>query len=235
MRRPFSDSSPRIPPIHRCFCLLCHEKRSLLLRVYATVQINANITTYPLCKQLFLFASQDYAHNMSYIPLQLLWQVSRILTPMPSGWAISLTGSASIASTTGKLLLELYQSHASLRDVSRFQIGWIFGKVQNGLWPPPSFSESYIALFATKLGQKCICSYEGTVVYYMILFPMRCMFNMVIGWKHTLKRPFYIIFMLKKPCLKVQILQYKFLDWKWPPPLSELFRKFIRSVNLTRP
>ena len=129
MRRPFSDSSPRIPPIHRCFCLLCHEKRSLLLRVYATVQINANIATYPLCKQLFLFASQDYAHNMSYIPLQLLWQVSRILTPMPSGWAISLTGSASIASTTGKLLLELYQSHASLRDVSRFQIGWIFRKV----------------------------------------------------------------------------------------------------------
>ena len=100
---------------------------------------NANIATYPLCKQLFLFASQDYAHNMSYIPLQLLWQVSRILTPMPSGWAISLTGSASIASTTGKLLLELYQSHASLRDVSRFQIGWIFGKVQNGLWPPPHF------------------------------------------------------------------------------------------------
>ena len=136
---------------------------------------NANIATYPLCKQLFLFASQDYAHNMSYIPLQLLWQVSRILTPMPSGWAISLTGSASIASTTGKLLLELYQSHASLRDVSRFQIGWIFGKVQNGLWPPPSFSESYIALFATKLWQKCVCSYGGTFVYFMILFPMRCM------------------------------------------------------------
>ena len=45
------------------------------------------------------------------------------------------------------------------------------------------------------------------------------MFNMVIGWKHTLKRPFYIIFMLKKPCLKVKILQYKFLDWKWPPSL----------------
>ena len=110
---------------------------------------NANIATYPLCKQLFLFASQDYAHNMSYIPLQLLWQVSRILTPMPSGWAISLTGSASIASTTGKLLLELYQSHASLRDVSRFQIGWIFGKVQNGLWPPPQMH--YLAFFSLQI------------------------------------------------------------------------------------
>ena len=48
-------------------------------------------------------------------------------------------------------------------------------------------------------------------------------------WKHSLKRPFCIIFMLKKPCLKVQILQYKFLDWKWPP------RKFIRFGNVTRP
>ena len=41
--------------------------------------------------------------------------------------------------------------------------------------PRPSFSESYIALFATKLWQKCVCSYGGTVVYYMILFLMRCM------------------------------------------------------------
>ena len=44
-------------------------------------------------------------------------------------------------------------------------------------------------------------------------------FNMVIGWKHTLKRHICIIFMLKKPCLKVQILQCKSLDWKCPPPL----------------
>ena len=45
-----------------------------------------------------------------------------------------------------------------------------------------------------------------------------------------------------KPCIKAQNLQYKFLDWKWPP--LELFQKFIRFgivicplflwVNLTR-
>ena len=29
--------------------------------------------------------------------------------------------------------------------------------------------------------------------------------------------------MVKKPCLKVQILQCKILDWKWPTPPSELF------------
>ena len=40
---------------------------------------------------------------------------------------------------------------------------------------PPSFSESYIADFVTKLRQKCVWSYGGTFVYYIILFPMRCM------------------------------------------------------------
>ena len=37
-----------------------------------------------------------------------------------------------------------------------------------------------------------------------------------------------------KPCIKVQNLQYKFLDWKCPPPL-EFFRKFIRFGTATRP
>ena len=30
-------------------------------------------------------------------------------------------------------------------------------------------------------------------------------------------------------------LQYKFLDWKWPPPLLELFRKNIRFGGFIRP
>ena len=40
--------------------------------------------------------------------------------------------------------------------------------------------------------------------------------------------------MLKKPYLKVQNLQYKFLDNDPPPPL-ELFRKFIRFGDAIRP
>ena len=56
------------------------------------------------------------------------------------------------------------------------------------------------------------------------------MFNMVNGWKHTLKRPFYIIFMLKKPCLKVQNLQYKFLDWKWMYTLN-VIRQISRGYQ----
>ena len=53
--------------------------------------------------------------------------------------------------------------------------------------------------------------------------------------KHTLKWPFCINFMLKKPCLNVQNLQHKFLDWKWPPPRLELFQKFIRFGRVILP
>ena len=35
----------------------------------------------------------------------------------------------------------------AIREASPFQNGWIFGKVPNGLWPPPSFSENHIADF----------------------------------------------------------------------------------------
>ena len=29
----------------------------------------------------------------------------------------------------------------------RYQIRWIFGKIPNGLWPPPSFLENHVAIF----------------------------------------------------------------------------------------
>ena len=85
---------------------------------------------------------------------------------------------------------------AKLREGWRLQNWWIFGKVPNGLWPPPSFSENHIADFATKLWQKCVCSlwrdcYNIKVLYDPISHEMHVVqqFNMVIGWKHTLKRP----------------------------------------------
>ena len=54
---------------------------------------------------------------------------------------------------------EWYQPHLNdinpislrLRDGWHHQNGLIFGKIPNGLWPPPSFSENYIADFATKV------------------------------------------------------------------------------------
>ena len=42
-----------------------------------------------------------------------------------------------------------------LREGSRYQIGWSFGKIPNGLWPPspPSFLENYIANFYNGYGR----------------------------------------------------------------------------------
>ena len=59
----------------------------------------------------------------------------------------------------------------------------------------------------------------GNVLYYPISHEMHVVqqFNMVIGWKtYPEKTPLYH-FLAEKTCLTVQILQYKFLDWKWPP------------------
>ena len=99
------------------------------------------------------------------------------------------------------------------------------------LTPPPLIFGKLYCAFRDKIVTKVrmLIWRHCCVLYDPISHKMHVvqMFNMVIGWKHTLKRPFYIIFMLKKPCLKVQILQYKFLDWKWPPP----FRNFSENSS----
>ena len=60
----------------------------------------------------------------------------------------------------------------SFRDGWRHQNGWIFGKVPNGICPPPLiFGKSYCG-FRDK---SAYVHYGGTVVYYVILFPMRCL------------------------------------------------------------
>ena len=79
--------------------------------------------------------------------------------------------------------------NSALRDDWKFQNGCFFGKVPNGLCPPPpSFSENYIADFPTKIRQKCVCSlwrecYNINVLYDPISHEMHVVqqFNMVFG------------------------------------------------------
>ena len=72
-------------------------------------------------------------------------------------------------------------SHTSLRDGSRYQIGWIFGKISNSLSPPcPHFRKILQSVFCFDFSQ------------------YNC-------WKHIpwpLKLLFCINFTIKKPCLK---------------------------------
>ena len=66
---------------------------------------------------------------------------------------------------------EGFSSYTIRRDEWRYKNWWIFGKGPNGLWPPLHFRKVILRISR----QKCVCSYGGTFVYFMILFPMRCM------------------------------------------------------------
>ena len=78
---------------------------------------------------------------------------------------------------------------------------------KRSLIPSPLFMASYIADFATKLWQKCVCSLlrDCCVLYDPISHDMRVVqqLNIVIGWKHTLKRPFCSISCWKSPNLAI--------------------------------
>ena len=88
------------------------------------------------------------------------------------------------------------------------------------LTPPLIFGKSYCA-FRDKIVTKVrmFIWRNCCVLYDPISHEMHVVhqFNMVLplNWLKTYpKEALCIIFMLKKPCLKVQNLQYKFLDWK---------------------
>ena len=102
------------------------------------------------------------------------------------------------------------------------------------LIPPSLFSESYISDFATKqckIATKfCIFIMAGLLCIIWSYFPWdACSTTVQRGnWLKTYpKKTLCIILLLKKPCLKVQVLQYEFVDWKWPPSPLELFQKII--------
>ena len=94
-------------------------------------------------------------------------------------------------------------------------------KFQTAFDPPPSFLENHVALFATKLRQKCVCSVwrDCCVLYDPISHEMHVVqqFNMVLplNWLKTYpKKTLLYHFHAEKALFKVQNLQHKFLDWK---------------------
>ena len=65
---------------------------------------------------------------------------------------------------------------SELRDRWGHQNGWIFRKVPNCIWPPPPhFQKIILRILRQNCDKSGYVHYGGTVVYYMILFPMRCM------------------------------------------------------------
>ena len=81
--------------------------------------------------------------------------------------------------------------------------------------------------------------YGGLLCIIWSYFPWdACSTTVQCGnWLKTYpKKTILYHFHAEKALFKVQNLQHKFLDWKWPPPPPlELFRKFIRFGVRTRP
>ena len=81
----------------------------------------------------------------------------------------------------------------TLREAPPYQNGWIFGKVPNGLWPPPSsFSENYVADFL----KSCTALKTIYVVYFWKALGTRVSKNhanarlyMVISSKNRCHKP----------------------------------------------
>ena len=95
-------------------------------------------------------------------------------------------------------------------------------KFQTAFDPPPLIFGKLYCGFRDKIATKVriYIHMEELLCILWSYFPWdACSTNVQHGnrVKTYPKRPFCITFMRKKPCLKVQILQYKFLDWKWPP------------------
>ena len=67
----------------------------------------------------------------------------------------------------------------TLREGWGYWIGWIFGKIPNGLPPPPppSFLENYIAIFYDRYGCIYARRYNGWIVWNMI---SRCRCNTIV-------------------------------------------------------
>ena len=88
-----------------------------------------------------------------------------------------------------------------LREASPHQNGWIFGKVPNGLWPPPS---------PLIFGKSC-CG------FFIRLYSLK---------NHTcgifLKSPGYESIKNNDPCCQIQCLNFKFWGWLGPNTFSTL-------------
>ena len=94
-------------------------------------------------------------------------------------------------------------------------------KIQTAFDPPPHFRKVTLRFSRQNCDKSAYVHMEALLCIIWSYFPWdACSTNVQHGnWLKTYpKKTLCINFMVKKPCLRVQILQYKFLDWKWPPP-----------------
>ena len=89
--------------------------------------------------------------------------------PLPFSMMLHIAKSRPITSTAGFCVTLFWEgvkiTLLGLREGSRYQIGWIFGKILNGLWPPPPhFWKSMLQFFYNGYGCIYARRYEGQSV-----------------------------------------------------------------------
>ena len=115
----------------------------------------------------------------------------------------------------------------TLRDVRILQSGCFFGKLPNGLCPPPlPIFGNYIALFFAKIRK-----YSLTCVNLQWFF---------LDWRWPPPPPPFLdifskIYDQNIPFWNQKNLQCNFLDRKWSPPPLDLFQKNIQIWASGRP
>ena len=93
------------------------------------------------------------------------------------------------------------------------------------LTPPPHFRKVTLRFSRQNCDKSAYVHMEALLCIIWSYFPWdACSTTVQRGnWLKTYpKKTLCIVLLLKKPCLKVQVLQYEFVDWKWPPSPSEL-------------
>ena len=123
---------------------------------------------------------------------------------------------------TSAFLVASYYTHIAhvytwLWEARLLQYRWISGKFPNALWPPPGgpprpfFGKKYCDFFSKP---------DQTAPNLQRNF-----------FRSEMTPPLFDVFSGKSwpklAFLKQKKTQRNFLDRKWPPPLSEIFRKFI--------
>ena len=114
---------------------------------------------------------------------------------------------------------------------------------QTAFDPPLIFGKLYCNFFYNGYGCIYARRYDGQIVWNACTwFPEICVIHgntKLLLKKHTRNPESWnyslVSIHAQKPCLKSQNLQYKFLDWKWPPPPLALYQKFIRFGSQTLP
>ena len=120
-----------------------------MIRVEETYQLLSKSTLMIVCP------CWEKYENCFKINTAIDWSQSEAINPEPRAHkqASRISQYHSVSSILIMVRERLNKKHLPLREGSRYQIRWIFGKIPNGLWPPPNFWKIILQYFYNGYGR----------------------------------------------------------------------------------